>query len=54
VGCSSLCLDENRKKDENFFEIHAKMEQAVTRFAQPHIHVYMFCPYVISTSLPVT
>jgi hypothetical protein len=21
----------------------------VTRFAQPHIHMYMFCPYVIST-----
>jgi hypothetical protein len=26
----------------------------VTRFAQPHILVYMFCPYVISTPLPVT
>jgi hypothetical protein len=21
----------------------------LTRFAQPHVHMYMFCPYVIST-----
>jgi hypothetical protein len=24
-------------------------QQLVTRFAQPHIYTYMFCPYVIST-----
>jgi hypothetical protein len=24
-------------------------EKKVTRFAQPHVHTYMFCPYVIST-----
>jgi hypothetical protein len=24
-------------------------EKNVTRFAQPHVHTYMFCPYVIST-----
>jgi hypothetical protein len=26
----------------------------VIRFAQPHIHTYMFCPYVISTPLQFT
>jgi hypothetical protein len=26
----------------------------VTRFTQPHVLTYMFCPYVISTPLPVT
>jgi hypothetical protein len=25
-----------------------------TRFAQSHVHMYMFCPYVISTPLQVT
>jgi hypothetical protein len=24
-------------------------EVGVTRFAQPHVHMYMFCSYVIST-----
>jgi hypothetical protein len=26
----------------------------VTRFTQLHVHTHMFCPYVISTPLPVT
>jgi hypothetical protein len=25
----------------------------LTRFAQPHLHTYMFCPYVISTLYPL-
>jgi hypothetical protein len=25
------------------------MKSILTRFAQPHIQLYMFCPYVIST-----
>jgi hypothetical protein len=27
---------------------------SLTRFAQPHIHMYMICPHVISTPSPVT
>jgi hypothetical protein len=31
----------------NPFDIIIKFE--MTRSAQPHVHTYMFCPYVIST-----
>jgi hypothetical protein len=33
-----------------YFMCHGnRQEPCLTRFAQPHVHVYMLCPYVIST-----
>jgi hypothetical protein len=50
---NDIALEKKHKMSLKYLHSHiateVRSQASLTRFTEPHIHMYMFCPYVIST-----